>query len=164
MAGGIDATLIAATGFATFIGGLIYLKVPAMITKGLDDQAAKIAAELAEAKRLREEAEALRKSYEDQRQEVEASAQAIIAKAHEDAERLKVEAEAQLATSIATRTRQAEERIKRAEEAAIGDVRAAATNAAIATAEKILVSSGRGKSGEKLVSASIASLSGQFGS
>ena len=67
MAGGIDATLVAAAGFAVFIGGLIYLKVPNMAIKALDYQSENIAKELAEAKRLREEAEALRKSYEDQR-------------------------------------------------------------------------------------------------
>lgn len=163
MAGGIDATMVAAAGFAVFIGGMIYLKVPGMMVKGLDDQSKKIADELAEAKRLREEAEALRKSYEDQRVAAESEAGAIIAKAQEDAVRLKADAETQLAASIATRGRQAEERIKRAEEAALAEVRAAATNAAIATAEKVLVSSARGKAGEKLITSGIASLVGKFG-
>lgn len=163
MAGGIDATMVAAAGFAVFIGGMIYLKVPGIALKGLDDQSKKIADELAQAKRLREEAEALRKSYEDQRIQAESEAGAIIAKAQDDAVRLKADAEAQLAASIATRGRQAEERIKRAEEAALLDVRAAATNAAIATAEKVLVTSARGKAGEKLVSSGIASLAGKFG-
>jgi F-type H+-transporting ATPase subunit b len=163
MAGGIDATMVAAAGFAVFIGGMIYLKVPGMALKGLDDQSKKIADELAQAKRLRGEAEALRKSYEDQRIQAESEAGAIIAKAQDDAVRLKADAEAQLAASIATRGRQAEERIKRAEEAALLDVRAAATNAAIATAEKVLVTSARGKAGEKLVSSGIASLAGKFG-
>jgi F-type H+-transporting ATPase subunit b len=163
MAGGIDATMVAAAGFAVFIGGMIYLKVPGMALKGLDDQSKKIADELAQAKRLRGEAEALRKSYEDQRIQAESEAGAIIAKAQDDAVRLKADAEAQLSASIATRGRQAEERIKRAEEAALLDVRAAATNAAIATAEKVLVTSARGKAGEKLVSSGIASLAGKFG-
>ena len=84
-------------------------------------------------------------------------------KAKEDAVRLKAEAETQLAASIATRGRQAENRIKRAEEAALLEVRAAATNAAIATAEKVLVTAARGKAGEKLVSTGISSLVGKFG-
>jgi F-type H+-transporting ATPase subunit b len=163
MADGIDATMVAAAGFAVFIGGMLYLKVPGMMVKGLDDQSKKIADELAEAKRLRAEAEALRKSYEDQRVQAESEAGNIIAKAKEDAIRLKAEAETQLVASIATRGRQAEERIKRAEEAALAEVRAAATNAAIATAEKVLVTSARGKTGEKLVSSGIASLAGKFG-
>jgi F-type H+-transporting ATPase subunit b len=163
MAGGIDATMVAAAGFAVFIGGMLYLKVPGMMVKGLDDQAQKIADELAEAKRLRAEAEALRKSYEDQRVQAESEAGNIIAKAQEDVVRLKAEAEVQLAASIATRGRQAEERIKRAEEAALHDVRAAATNAAMATAEKVLMTSARGKAGDKLVSAGIASIIGKFG-
>jgi F-type H+-transporting ATPase subunit b len=163
MAGGIDATMVAAAGFAVFIGGMLYLKVPGMALKGLDDQSKKIADELAQAKRLREESEALRKSYEDQRIAAESEAGNIIAKAQEDAVRLKAEAETQLAASIATRGRQAEERIKRAEEAALLEVRAAATNAAMATAEKVLMSSARGKAGEKLISAGITSIVGKFG-
>jgi F-type H+-transporting ATPase subunit b len=74
MSGGIDATMVAAAGFAVFIGGMLYLKVPSMALKGLDDQSAKIANELAEAKRLRAEAEALRQSYEDQRVKAEGEA------------------------------------------------------------------------------------------
>jgi F-type H+-transporting ATPase subunit b len=162
MAGGIDATMVAAAGFAVFIGGMLYLKVPGMALKALDDQSNKIADELAQAKRLRAEADALRQSYEDQRVQALSEAEGIIAKARDDAARLKVEAEAQLTASIATRGRQAEERIKRAEEAALADVRAAATNAAISTAEKVLVTAARGKVGEKLVSSGIASISGKF--
>lgn len=162
MAGGIDATMVAAAGFAVFIGGMLYLKVPGMALKGLDDQSAKIAHELAQAKRLRAEAQALRQSYEDQRVQAESEAEGIIAKARDDAARLKADAEVALTASIATRGRQAEDRIKRAEEAALADVRAAATDAAIATAEKILVTSARGKVGEKLIGAGITSLAGKF--
>jgi F-type H+-transporting ATPase subunit b len=163
MAGGIDATMVAAAGFAVFIGGMLYLKVPGMALKGLDDQSAKIANELAEAKRLRAEAEALRQSYEDQRVQAEGEAANIIAKAREDATRLKADAEVALNASIATRGRQAEDRIKRAEEAALADVRAAATNAAIATAQKVLVTAARGKVGEGLIKSGISSLAGKFG-
>ena len=163
MAGGIDATLVAASAFAVFIGGMLYLKVPGMAIKALDDKSASIANELAEAKRLRAEAEALRKSYEDQRVLAEFEAASIIAKAQADAIVLKADAEAQLTTSIATRGRQAEERIRRAEEAALAEVRAAATNAAIATAEKVLVSAARGKVGEQLINSGINSLAGKFG-
>jgi F-type H+-transporting ATPase subunit b len=163
MAGGIDATLVAAAGFAVFVGGMLYLKIPGMVTKALDDQANKIAVELAEAKRLRAEAEALRKSYEDERIQVEAQAQSIIAAAQQDAIRIKAEAESQLAASIATRTRQAEERIKRAEQAALLEVRAAATNSAIATAETLLGTAARGEVGDNLINCGIASLAGKFG-
>lgn len=163
MAGGIDATMVAAAGFAVFIGGLLYLKVPGMAVKALDDQSLKIAHELAEAKRLRQEAEDLRKSYEDQRVQAEGEAANIVAKAHEDAIRLKADAEVQLTAAIATRGRQAEERIRRAEEAALADVRAAATDAAIATAEKVLVTAARGKVGENLINSGITALAGKFG-
>ncbi|GBF57019.1 ATP synthase subunit b [Candidatus Phycosocius bacilliformis] len=162
MAGGFDATLVAAIGFTTFIGGLIYLKVPGMVAKALDDKSAQIAKELAEAKALREQAEALRKSYEDQQAKALEEAAAILAKAEEDAVRVKAEAEAQLERSIAARSKQAEERIRRAEEAAIADVRAAASSAALAVAERVLLSSVKGKAGEKLVASGIAALETKF--
>jgi F-type H+-transporting ATPase subunit b len=163
MAGGIDATMIAALGFATFVGGMIYLKVPGMVTKALDDQSKKIADELSEAKRLRVEAEALRQGYETQRVQAEADAAAIVAKAKEDAERLKVEGEAQLRISIANRARQAEDRIARAEESAIAQVKAAAATAAIAAAQEVLVTGAKGKAGEKLIKGSISALETRLG-
>ncbi|CAN1554113.1 AtpF F0F1-type ATP synthase, subunit b [Caulobacteraceae bacterium] len=163
MAVGFDATLVAAIGFATFVGGMIYLKIPGMLTKALDDQSSKISKELDEAKRLRQEAETLWASYEAQHAKAVADAAAIIAKAEEDAVRVKAEAEAQLERSIAARSKQAEERIRRAEEAAISDVRAAASNAAMAVAEHVLVASVKGKAGEKLVANGIAAVESKFG-
>ena len=162
MAGGFDATLVAAVGFATFVGGLIALKVPAAMAKGLDDQSNKIANELNEAKRLRTEAEALRQSYIDQQAQALAEADAIIAKAHEDAERLKQDAEAELARAIAARKQQAEDRIARAEQSAVADVRAAASGAALAAAELVLKSSTSGKTGQKLIEGGIKALETGF--
>ena len=53
----LDATFYALVGLIIFLALLAYLKVPGMMAKALDERADKISAELAEAKRLREEAE-----------------------------------------------------------------------------------------------------------
>jgi F-type H+-transporting ATPase subunit b len=162
MAIGFDATMVAAIGFATFIGGLIYLKVPGQMAKALDDQSAKISKELAEAKRLREEAQALYQSYQAQQAQAAKDAAAIIAKAEEDAVRLKAEAEVALDHTIKARATQAEERIARAEQAAISEVRSAASQAAISVAETVMKSSLKGKAAEALVSSGIANVEAKF--
>jgi F-type H+-transporting ATPase subunit b len=57
------AQIWAQVALVLFIGLIIYLGVPRMITKSLDERAAKIASELDAAKRLRDEAQALLAEY-----------------------------------------------------------------------------------------------------
>lgn len=160
---GIDATMIAATGFTVFAGILVFgLKVHKTIGKALDDQAAAIKTELDEAKRLRAEAEALRQSYVDARAQAQADAGAMVEKAKADAAALRIEAEKQVAANVAARTREADERIRRAEEAAIAEVRAAASSAAITVAEKLLVKSADGAVGAALLKKSLSGIGGRF--
>ena len=59
-----------------FLALVIYLGAPKFITKALDERAAKIAAELDAAKKLRDEAQALLSEYQKKRKEAEAEAQA----------------------------------------------------------------------------------------
>ena len=56
-----------AVAFILFIALGIYLKVPAMLAKMLDERADKISKELAEARKLREEAQALLAEYQKKR-------------------------------------------------------------------------------------------------
>ena len=51
-----DATFFAFVGLVLFLALVVYLKVPGMMARSLDDRADQIRNELAEAKRLREEA------------------------------------------------------------------------------------------------------------
>ena len=59
----MDATFWAMIALFIFLGVVIYLKVPGMIAKALDERAAKIRNELDEAQRLREEAQQLLAEY-----------------------------------------------------------------------------------------------------
>jgi F-type H+-transporting ATPase subunit b len=144
--------------FLLFIALLVYLKVPAMLAKMLDDRAAKISSELAEARKLREEAQALLASYQGKRTEAEAEAAAIVANAKADAAAYAEEARKKLADSIERRTRQAEEKIARAEAAAIKDVRDRVTDIAIAAASSMLGEKARGKGGDDLIAESISAV------
>ena len=112
--------------FFCFIGLLMYMKVPGQITKALDDRADAIRKELDEARRLREEAQQLLADYQKKAREAEAEAKAIIDQARVEAEGLARETRKTLAENLERRTKQAEEKIARAEAQAVGEVRAAA--------------------------------------
>ena len=147
-----------AIAFVIFLGILARLGVPGLIAKSLDDRSARIKAELDEAQRLRKEAEAVLARYLRKQGEAEKEAEAIIVNARSEAERLAAEAKVKVEEFIARRTRMAETKIAQAEAQAVADVRSAATDAAIAAAEKILVETMRGPPAEALVAQGISDL------
>ncbi len=134
-----------ALAFVLFVGGLGYIGVHRMLAKSLDERAARIKAELDEARKLKDEAAALLAEYQRKRQEAEGEAQAIVADAKAEAERLAADAKAKSEDFVTRRTKMAETKIAQAEAQAAADVRAAAADAAVAAAEKILTAETRGK-------------------
>jgi len=133
-----DATFVALAALICFIGLLIFLGVPAMVAKTLDARTQAIAKELSEARRLREEAERLLAKHRAAKAAAEAEAKELIEAAKKQAELLAEETRANMSEAIARRQKQAEDRIAQAEAQAEAHVRAAAADAAIAAAEKIL--------------------------
>ena len=125
-------------GLILFFAILYAAKVHTMLLKGLDDRAAGIAKELADAERLRVEAQALLEGYKSRAAAAEKEALEIVAQAKADAAALRADAEKALAADLKRREQQAEERIARAEAQARADVKAAAADAAIAAAERLL--------------------------
>ncbi|MDP2409390.1 MAG: ATP F0F1 synthase subunit B [Pseudolabrys sp.] len=144
-----------AVAFVIFIGGLGYLGVHRLIGKALDDRAARIKAELDEARKLKEEAAQLLAQYQRKRQEAEGEAQEIIASAKAEADRMAVEAKAKIEEFVARRTKMAEAKIAQAEAQATADVRAAAADAAVAAAERILTQETKGSLGGELIAKGI---------
>ena len=130
-----DAEFWVGIALLIFIGLLVYLKVPGAAAKALDSRAAKIQAELDEAKRLREEAQALLAQIKNQREDAERTAAEMLANAELEAKRLEVEAEAKLKEQIKRRAELAERKIANAEAAAAAEVKAAAADLAAAIAE-----------------------------
>ena len=127
-----------AVGFFLFVALALYLKVPAMITKALDERAARIRDELDEARRLREEAQALLAEYQRKQNDAAKEADGIIAQAREDAQAFARESEAQLTESLERRRRMAEDKIARAQAEAVAEVRKLAADVAIAAADRLL--------------------------
>lgn len=133
-----DATFFALVGLVIFLGILIYIKVPGMMAKSLDERAANIRSELDEAKKLREEAQALLAEYQKKRKQAEADAASIVASAEREAAALTEEARQKTEEFVARRNAVSEQKIKQAEADAVSAVRAAAVDLAIAAAESVI--------------------------
>ncbi len=150
-----DAAFWALVGLVIFLGIMIYLKVPAVLTKSLDKRAETITAELDQARKLREEAQALLAEYQRKAREAESEAEEIIDQATREAEALGSEARARMEEYVTSRTKMAEEKIAQAEAQAIQEVRALSADVAIAAAERILTVRAKGDTADALVSAAI---------
>jgi F-type H+-transporting ATPase subunit b len=128
------------------------------LVNALDARSNRIAAELAEAKRLREEAEAIVADYRRRQQSAEQEARDIVTAAKADAERLAAEGKAKIEEFVTRRTAMAETKIAQAEAQAIADVRAAAADVATAAAGSVLADMARGSGGDKLMASGIAEI------
>jgi F-type H+-transporting ATPase subunit b len=145
-----------AVAFVILMGVLGYVGVHRTVLKALDNRAARIKAELDEARRLKDEASKLLAEYKTRQSKAEAEAQEIIASAKAEAERIAVEAKAKLEDFVARRTKTAESKIALAEAQALADVRAAAANAAVTAASTILSQSVKGSVADDLLTKGIA--------
>lgn len=144
-----------AVAFVIFWGIMFYYGVPGKVVTALDSRSKRIANELAEAKRLRQEAENLLKEYESKRAAAEREAAEIVSAAKDEAERLAQEAQEKMAEFVRRRTASAEARIAQAETQAAAEVRAAAVDAAIRASERILREQLTGPAAASLVTQSL---------
>jgi F-type H+-transporting ATPase subunit b len=150
-----DASFWVAVAFFIFLGVLGYVGVHKKIAEALDQRRDRIKAELDEARRLREEAQNLLRHYQQKQQQAQGEAELILTNAKADAERMTLEAEAKMNEFVARRTKMAETKILQAEAQAVADVRAAAADAAVTAAEKILKEATKGKVAEDLLASGI---------
>jgi len=110
----LEAETWVALAFVVFVGGLGYIGVHKMLGKSLDDRAARIKADIDEARKLRDEAAQLLADYQRKRKEAEGEAQEIVAapsrsRAHGRRAKAKIE------EFVARRTKMAETKIAQAE-------------------------------------------------
>jgi F-type H+-transporting ATPase subunit b len=124
----------------------------------LDERAARIRAELDDAKQLRDEAEQLLAQYQQKEREAAAEAEAIIAQARQEAERIAAQSARDLNEALARRQRLAEERIAQAEMKALDEIRAVAVDVAIGAAREVIQSQIDEERGAVLLDAAIAAL------
>src|SRR5829696_6714046 len=151
----LEAEFWVAVAFVIFVGILIYVGVPKMLTNALDDRAKRVRTELDEARRLKEEAQKLLAEYRAKQRQADQEAVAIIEGAKAEAERIAAESKVKMEEFVARRTKMAETKIAQAEAQAVADVRAAAAEAAVAAAEKILTETVKGQVADDLLSRGI---------
>ena len=109
-----------------------------VVTGLLDARTEAVRAELAEAKRLREEAEALLRDAGARRVAAVAEAKALVEGARAEAARLAAAAEAEAQAAATRREQMAIDRIAAAEKAAVDEVRITAAQIATIASERII--------------------------
>lgn len=134
----MDATFWAFVALIIFIGIIIYLKVPKVLARSLDERAERIKSELDEARRLREEAQQLLAEYQRKRKEAEKEAGDILTAAEREAKALLEDAKAKTEDYVARRNKLAEQKITQAEAEAINEVRSSAVEIAVAAAGRLI--------------------------
>lgn len=157
-----DESFFVALSFATVIGAFLYLGLPRKVMQSLDEKSAEIAAQLAEAKALREEAEKVLADYEAQGKQAEKQAEEIVAQAKETAERTAIEAREAMQAALERRTAQAESKIARAEEQLQSEVRAAITALAVDAAAHLVAAGMNPDTANKLIDENIGDLSARL--
>lgn len=154
----LNGTVIVSIAMAVFILILLWKKVPALITAGLDRQIASIRDRLKEAQALRAEAEALRDEYARKIAGAEADAASIVAHAQEESKTLVADAEKHAAELTARRVKMAEDKIAAAERTALAEIRAKAAEAATAAAARLIAERHDAGADKALVDQTIAGL------
>ena len=143
--------------FVIALGGVVRKAGP-LITKALDERAAKIKAELEEAQKLREEAQRMLAEYQRKQRDALKEAEEIIAHGRVAAERAAEQAARNREASLERRKRLALEKIALAESKATAEVRNTAVDIAIAAVREILAKALDGSRKSKLIDEAIADL------
>jgi len=159
----MDNTFWTLVALLIFLGGVLYLKVPATVLKSLDERSDRIARELEEARKLREEAQALLASYQRKQREAKAEADDIIEAARAEAAHMVEEIRADLSQQLDRRSKLAEEKIAAAEAQAMADVQSIAADAAVASARTVIAANMDAATDAKIVDAEIVGLGAKLG-
>ena len=125
-------------GFVAVLGLFAYMGVHKTVANSLDERAQKIADELDEARRLREEAQELLAHYQRRQREAEEEAQDIVEQAKRDAQRLAAETRDKINDQITRRAKAAEEKVARAEAQAMSEIRGETASIAIEAAKEVI--------------------------
>jgi F-type H+-transporting ATPase subunit b len=150
-----NTNIVVALGFIIFIGVLLYVGVPAMLTSRLDQRAMRIKAELEEARALRDEAQTLLAGYERRQKEVKSQAEEIVTAARIEAEKAAVVAKEDIRKSVARRMQTATEQIAAAEQAAVRQIKDRAVSIAVAAAADVLRSGIKPEDANRLIDGAI---------
>ena len=151
-----------AVSFFLFLGLIIYLGAHKKLATALDARAARIAKELDDARRLREEAEKVLADYRRREGEAIHESRGIVELAAKEAEMLAAETRRSMQEYFDRRVKLAEDKIARAEADALREVREAAADAAVAAAQMVIAQKLTPEAADKLVKQGIEALKGKL--
>ena len=144
------------------LGAIVFKRVKAGVLGALDGRAQAIRQELDEAQRLREEAQAVLADYQRRYRDAMKDAEEIIAHARRDAERLRAQAEVDIAETLRRREQLAMDRIAHAESQALAEGRDQAVDAAIAASRDLIAGQMDDERSAALVDRAIADMDGKL--
>ena len=150
-----DASFWVLVALILFVGLVLYLRAPRLVTNVLDRRGEEITAELDEARKLREEAQSLLAEYQRKAREAEQEAEEIIEQARREGESYAADAHQRSDEYVARRAKIAEQKIVQAETVALQEVRSLSADLAIAAAERVLAGRVQGAEAERLVTEAI---------
>ena len=137
----IDATFWVAISFLTFVGVIIYFKVPQKIDGSLNESIKKIKESLDDAEKLKDEAKNILSEYDSKVSKSKEEIKNLITSAKNQAEKNIIKTNEDFHKVIENRKKSAEEKIKQMKIRAIKDVKNSSVDIAISSLEKIIKNS-----------------------
>jgi F-type H+-transporting ATPase subunit b len=141
--------------FIIFISIAIYLKVPNMVTKLLDEQISKIKNDLDDARKLKEDANSLLAEYERKIESANKEAENIINQAKNNAKSYEENSNKKVEEFISRSEKQSIEKIQQAQKSAIKKINEEIVNKSVEVAEKIISKNMNDQNNNKLFENSI---------
>ncbi len=156
-----DATFWTAVSFVLFIL-LVVWKARGALAGAVNGRIERIAAEIDQAQKLREEAEASLKELKAKQANAAKEAEAIVEQAKAETKSLKSAADKRFKEAMARREQQALDKIAQAEANAVQRVRDMAADMAIAATQHVLVQRMGGADGDAAIEDAIGGLSAKL--
>ena len=141
--------------FIIFISITIYLKVPNMVTKLLDEQINKIRNDLHDARKLKEDANSLLAEYERKIESANKEAENIINQAKKNSKVYEENSNKKIEEFISRSEKQSIEKIQQAQKSAINKINEEIINKSVEAAEKIISRNMNDQNNNKLFESSV---------
>ena len=141
--------------FIIFISISIYLKVPNMVTKLLDEQINKIKNDLDDARKLKEDANSLLAEYERKIESANKEAENIINQAKKNSKVYEENSNKNIEEFISRSEKQSIEKIQQAQKSAINKINEEIINKSVEAAEKIISRNMNDQNNNKLFESSV---------
>lgn len=152
-----DATFWASVAFVLFIA-LVFKPLSGLIGRGLDGRAARIKAELDEAKKLKEAAQAILANYERDQLAASEEVSTILKRAKEEAKRITQQGKERLEREVEKRIQMAEQKIKQAEAAVIKELRDNAVDITTSAARTLIMENLSREAADEIIAHAISDL------